>query len=124
MTEPPAATLEHVELIEEEVVRAGGPSTVNWLVRRNDGWVRAQSHPSAQSERLERGSGIVWRTRVTLVLPRGTALRRLESRPVATTKSALEHLTGGSRGAKRRSVERAYFVAAGGAVVPVVDDRA
>ncbi len=124
MTESPPIPIEPVELIEEEVVRAGGSSTVNWLVRRNDGWVRAQSHPSARSERLERGSGIVWRTRVTLELPRGTALRRLENRPVSNTKSALEHLTGGPRGAKRRTLERSYFVAAGGSVVPVADDPA
>ena len=104
-------------------MRTGGTSTVNWLVRLNDGWVRAQSHPSARSERLERGSGIVWRTRVNLELPRGTALRRLERRPASNTKSALEHLTGGARGAKRRTLERSYFVAAGGAVVPVADDR-
>lgn len=124
MTAPPAAPIEHVELVEEEVVRPGGTSTVNWLVRWNDGWLRAQTHPSARSERLERGSGIVWRTRVLLELPRGTALRRVENRPVANAKSALEHLTGGPRGAKRRTVERSYFVAGGGAIVPVAADRA
>jgi hypothetical protein len=106
-----------VELVEEEVVRAGGPVTVNWLVRHNDGWVRAPDHPAARSEMLEQTSGVVWRRRVTLELLRGTLLNRLESRPTPGTKSALAYLTTGARGASRRTLRRAYVVGPGGKLV-------
>jgi hypothetical protein len=111
---PEPAPLERVAIVEEEVVMPGGAAIVSWLVRYHDGWVRAQSHPSASSERLERGSGVVWRTRVTLELPRGTELVRVETRPAAGQKSALDHLTGGARGAPRKTLRRAYRVGAGG----------
>jgi hypothetical protein len=119
-----SSPIEHVELVEEEVVRPGGASTVTWLVRHNDGWVRAPKHPSARSEPLERGSGIVWRLRVTLALPRGQALTRVESRPASTQRSALEHLTGGTRGAARRTSRRAYLVGPGGEVLRKPEGRA
>ena len=116
--QPDSPPLEHVELVEEEVVMAGGASTVAWLVRHHDGWLRAPSHPSALSERLERRSGVVWRTRVTLELPRGSELVRVETRPAARQKSALEHLTGGGRGAPRKTSRRAYRVGTGGELIP------
>jgi hypothetical protein len=66
VTSPSApAALETVSLLEEEVVLAGGAGIVSWLVRYNDGWVRAGRHPTATSEMLDRGSGVVWRTRIT-----------------------------------------------------------
>ena len=116
MTTEPAAPrpLETVALIEEEVVHAGGPGVVTWLVQHNDGWVRAGSHPAASSERLDRGSGVVWRTRITLQLARGTALQRLEIRPDKRPKTALQHLESGSRGAPRAKRVRNYTVAARG----------
>jgi len=118
---PDSVPLERVAVIEEEVVMPGGASLVSWLVRHHDGWVRASSHPSAASERLERGSGVVWRTRVTLELPRGGELVRVESRPAARQKSALEHLTGSARGAARKTLRRVYRVAAGGMLVAEKD---
>jgi hypothetical protein len=123
VSSPPThpAPLEHVTLAEEEVVLSGGAGTVRWFVRYHDGWVRAQSHPSAQSERLERGSGVVWRTRVTLELPRGSELVRVETRPAPRKQSALEHLTGGARGAARRTLRRAYRVGVRGELVPEKD---
>ncbi len=118
------APLERVAVIEEELVMAGGACTVSWLVRHHDGWVRAQSHPSAESERLERGSGVVWRTRVTLALPRGSELVRIESRPAPRQKSALEHLTGGGRGPGRKTLRRVYRVLAGGELAGEKDPAA
>ena len=112
--QPDAAPLEHVAVIEEEVVMSGGACTVSWFVRLHDGWVRAQSHPSAKGERLERGSGVVWRTRVTLELARGSELVRVEARPAPRHKSALDHLTSGARGASRKTLRRLYRVGPNG----------
>jgi hypothetical protein len=116
----PLGPSERVELVEEESVAPGGAVTVTWLVRHNDGWVRARSHPDARSEPLERGSRVVWRTRVTLALPRGTALERVESRPAPNQRSALDYLTGSARGASRRTARRCYVVGPGGALLPRV----
>ena len=91
---------------------------VTWLVQHNDGWVRARSHPAARSEPLERGSRVVWRTRVTLSLPRGTGLERVESRPAPNQRTALDYLTGSARGASRRTTRRSYVVGPGGALLP------
>ena len=117
MTAPPGPS-ERVELVEEESVAPGGAVMVTWLVQYNDGWVRARSHPAAQSEPLERGSRVVWRTRVTLSLPRGTALERVESRPAPNERTALDYLTGSARGASRRTTRRSYVVGPGGALLP------
>jgi len=115
---PSSAPLERVAVVEEEVVLPGGAGTVSWLVRHHDGWVRASSHPSAAVERLERGSGVVWRTRVTLELARGSSLVRVETRPAPRPKNALAHLTSPSRGVARKTVRRAYVVGARGELVP------
>jgi hypothetical protein len=111
--------LETVTLTEEEVVLARGAGIVTWLVSHNDGWVRAGSHPRANSEMLDRGSGVVWRTRITLELTRGTELQRCEVRPDFRPKSALEHLEAGSRGAQRAKKIRRYQVGPRGELVPV-----
>jgi hypothetical protein len=117
VTTPPAES-EQVELVEEESVVPGGVVKVTWLVRHNDGWVRAPSHPTAQRESLERGSRVVWRTRFTLALPRGCVVVRVETRPEPKQRTALEHLTGGARGASRRTSRRAYVVGPRGALAP------
>ncbi len=119
---PAPAPLERVTLVEEEVVMAGGAATVSWLVRHHDGWVRASSHPSAASERLERGSSVVWRTRVTLELPRGSALVRVETRPAPRPKNVLDHLTGTARGAPKKSLRRVYRVGPGGELIAEKSD--
>jgi hypothetical protein len=122
VTSPPApGPLETVALLEEEVVLAGGAGVVNWLVRYNDGWVRAGRHPTASSEKLDRGSGVVWRTRITLTLVRGTPLQRLEVRPDTRPKTALEHLERGSRGALRAKKVRHFLVGERGELVLATD---
>ena len=114
----PLGPSERVELVEEESVAPGGAVMVTWLVQHNDGWVRARSHPAARSEPLERGSRVVWRTRVTLSLPRGTGLERVECRPAPNQRTALDYLTGSARGASRRTTRRSYVVGPGGALLP------
>jgi hypothetical protein len=115
----PGAVSERVALIEEEFVAARGSARVSWLVRKNDGWVRAGSVPGAVSEQLSSGPGIVWRRRVELSLPRGTQLVRVETRPEPRPTSTMEHLTGGAPGRKREITRRQLWrVAAGGLLEP------
>ena len=110
--EPAAAPRESVTLIEEEIVMAGGAATVKWFVGHNDGWVRAQSYPGARVERLDRGPKIVWRTRVTLELVRGTPLTRVEMRPDTRRRTALEHLTSSARGMCQKKLTDRFAVGA------------
>ncbi|HEY3496932.1 MAG TPA: hypothetical protein VGK73_19670 [Polyangiaceae bacterium] len=112
----PERPLERVELVEEEYVASRGSAEITWRVQKNDGWVRPAGVPGARSERLERGAGVVWRTRIELELPRGTRLLRVESRPDARPASTLAHLTGGGRGSRRRTLRVEYRVGAGGAL--------
>lgn len=120
MTEKTApAPSETVVVIEEEVVLRGGPGTTTWLVPHNDGTVRPQRHPSASIEQLERGTGIVWRTRITLKLERGAVLTRVHTRPSERRRSALEHLTSGASAPQRATKRTRFRVAARGELVEV-----
>ncbi len=110
--------LEVVVLTEEEVVLRGGVATTSWLVPYNDATVRAQRHPSARPEQLDRGPGIVWRTRITLELPREAWVTRVDRRPDTRARSALEHLTLGSRGAQLRETRTRFKIGAGGELHP------
>ena len=109
--------LEVVVLTEEEVVLRGGASTTTWLVPYHDGTLRPQRHPTAHAEQLERGTGVVWRTRIELRLPRGALLTRVHSRPSERRRSALEHLTSGASGTARNTTRTRFRVGPGGALL-------
>ena len=109
--------LEVVVLTEEEVVQRGGASTTTWLVPYHDGTLRPQRHPGARAEQLERGTGVVWRTRIELSLPRGALLTRVHSRPSERRRSALEHLTSGSSGTAQSTTRTRFRVGPGGKLV-------
>lgn len=106
--------LEVVVLTEEEVVLRGGSGTTTWLVPYHDGTLRPQRHPHAQIEQLERGAGVVWRTRIELPLPRGSVLTRVHSRPSDERRSALAHLTSGASGRAHKMTRTRFRVGAGG----------
>jgi hypothetical protein len=114
----PAPT-ETVVITEEEVVLRGGAGTTTWLVPYHDGTVRPQRHPSANAEQLERGSGVVWRTRITLMLERGAVLTRVHTRPSERRRSALEHLTSGASAPQRATTRTRFRVAARGELVEI-----
>jgi hypothetical protein len=109
-----AQPLETVVLVEEESIVLGAKIVVSWHVPHHDGTLRAPRHPSARTEPLERPPGVVFRTRITLALPRGALVTRVEDRPSTRTRSTLEHLTGGNRGPLRRVTRRRYRVGRGG----------
>ena len=124
MTEKTAPQPSEVVVVtEEEVVLRGGAGTTTWLVPLHDGSVRPQRHPSARVEQLERGTGVVWRTRITLTLERGAVLTRVPTRPSERRRSALEHLTSGASAAHRSTTRTRFRVAARGELVEVVQAK-
>lgn len=106
--------LEVVVLTEEEVVLRGGSGTTTWLVPYHDGTLRPQRHPRAKVEQLQRGPGVVWRTRIELTLPRGSELTRVHSRPSEERRSALAHLTSGAKGSTQKTTRTRFRVGVGG----------
>jgi hypothetical protein len=111
--------LERLTLIEEELAGARGSSEITWRVAKNDGWQRPSSVPGARVERLDRGAGVVWRTRIELELPRGTRVLRVETRPDPSQKSTLAHLTQASRGARKQTRRSEYRVGPRGVLEPL-----
>jgi hypothetical protein len=111
------ARAHRIELTDAESVTDRGTLRVSWLVRHNDGWVRAADYPGATQERLQAGPGTVWESRIELELAEGTLLARVESRPGARTrKDPLEYLRRETR-APARDVQRLlYRVGASGAL--------
>jgi hypothetical protein len=109
--------LEVVVLTEEEVIVANGPASVRWIVPYNDGSLRAQRHPTAKAEQLPRGSGIVWRTRITLELPRGAIILRVREQPQKRGRSALDYLTSGAEGGAHDVTRTRFRVGAGGELI-------
>jgi len=105
---------EVVVLTEEEVVLRGGSGTTTWLVPHNDGTLRPQRHPTARVELLDRGAGIVWRTRIELTLPRGSVVTRIHTRPSDDRRSALAHLTSGATGSAKKTTRTRFRVGIGG----------
>ncbi len=118
MSAPPGPSPVRVTLVEEEVIRDGGPRTVRYSVRHNAGWVHATSHPSAAVKSLDRGPGVVFRRHVTLLLAPGTEVERVALGPARRTASTLEHLTGGARGPRQRRDATRLRVGSNGALEP------
>ena len=109
---------ELVVLIDEEFVRERGSVKVTWLVAHNDGFIRAADVAGARSQRLDAGSGVVWRSRVEIELDRGTTIVRVETRPSARRGSTLDHLTGGAKAQRAGVVRTRFTVGPRGALTP------
>jgi hypothetical protein len=112
---------ELVEVIDEACVVARGNVERVWFVELRDGWIRAKTFPSANSEFLSRGAGVIFRQRIRLQLPQGTLLERRESRPIPSVRTTLEHLTAAARTPARRHTRVRYRVGRGGALIPEGD---
>ena len=56
-------------------------------------WITAAEYPGAESERRDAGPGTVWERAVTIIVPLGTELMRVETRPRQTeTKDPMSYL--------------------------------
>jgi hypothetical protein len=115
----------HIELEAFESVVPGGVRRVTWLVQQDEDWLIASEFPGARVEQRDARPGTVWVRSVTLELPPGSLLVRIESEPSRTPpRDPLAYLFG-SAGKKTRQSRRGYFVVkAGGKLERVPPPRA
>lgn len=105
------ATTETVTIIVGEHVAARGRRSISWLLRDRNRWVPVQRCERAGVERLDAGPGTVWEARVTLNLPRGARLMRVESTPRRDARrEPLEYLRREVRAAERTVHRTEYEV--------------
>jgi hypothetical protein len=99
-----------IELETFESVVPGGVRRVSWLVQRDEGWVIAGEVPGAQVEQRDVGPSMVWLRTVTLALPPGSRLMRVESTPRrAAPRDPLAYLFGPAPNHPRQT-RRSHFV--------------
>lgn len=100
-----------VELREGEYVAPRGKHTVTWLIHLNDAWVHISEWPGAEVERCQAKSGMVWENVTRLVVPPGTELERVDSRPAPyARRDALDYLKRAPSGAERRVIRQEFRV--------------
>jgi hypothetical protein len=103
-----------VELREGEYIAPRGTRELTWLVRINDAWAHVSQWPGAEIVRCQTKSGVVWENLTCLVVPPGTRLTRVESRPAPYVKrDALSYL-GRPTQAARRVLRQEFRVGARG----------
>ena len=124
MTAPTSPTeIESVELVESERVGERGSEKTVWRVRLNDAWVSVVEWPEARIESIDPGAGTVWERRIELMLPRGTQLQRVESRPAPPDRrDPLQHLLEARR-QPRRVRKKEFRVGRGGRLLDAARRR-
>ena len=91
-----------IELTEGEYVAPRGKREVTWLIRLNDDWIHVSKWAGAEVERCQATSGVVWENRTRLLVPAGTQLERIESRPAPyVRRDALDYLRRSPDAARR-----------------------
>lgn len=99
-----------LELESFEAVVPGGVRRVTWLVESEREWRLASELPGASVEMCDVGPGMVWLRRVTLELPPGARLLRVETAPKrAVSQDPLAYLFDATR-ARARETRRTPFV--------------
>lgn len=98
-----------VEVQTLERITPGGVTRVTWHVANGGDWVLVSAYPGAVVRHLDVGPGVVWARNVSVQLPLGTRLMRVESCPDrAPRKDPLAYFWEKPRGAPR-SVQRSFF---------------
>jgi hypothetical protein len=111
------AVSERVEVVDEESVVDHGTRRVTWFARVGDTWQRCSALDGATVEQLAAGPGTVWRTRIEVVLPRGTGLRRQVLSPSpAAPRDALSYLMSRAGRSGQRLSYTYYKVCRGGTI--------
>lgn len=104
-----------VELREGEYIAPRGTRELTWLVRINDAWAHISKWPEAEVTRCQTKPGVVWENLTQLLVPPGTRLTRVESRPAPYAKQdALDYLSRSKTQAARRVFRQEYRVGARG----------
>ena len=99
-----------IEVEAFEAIVRGGVRRVTWLVEQDGEWRLASELPGASVEARDAGPGTVWVRRVTLELPPGARLQRIESAPKqAAPRDPLSYLFAPERQGGRQT-KRSQFV--------------
>jgi hypothetical protein len=99
-----------IEVEAFEAIVPGGVRRVTWLVESDDEWRLASELPGASVEARDAGPGMVWVRRVTLALPPGARLARIESEPErAVHRDPLTYLFSPDQ-RRGRQTRRSHFV--------------
>jgi hypothetical protein len=99
-----------IEVEAFEAIVPGGVRRVTWLVESDDEWRLASELPGASVEARDAGPGMVWVRRVTLALPPGARLARVESEPErAVHRDPLTYLFSPDQ-RRGRQTRRSHFV--------------
>jgi hypothetical protein len=101
-----------LELDTFEAIVPGGVRRVTWLVLQEGKWTLVSEVPGARVEQRDAGPKVVWRRHVSLTLPVGSHLSRVESTPKRTPpKDPLAYLLAPKRDTTTET-RRSYFVLA------------
>jgi hypothetical protein len=99
-----------LELQTFEAVVPGGVRRVTWLVLQEGKWTMASEVPGARVEQRDAGRSVVWQRHVSLSLPVGSHLSRVESLPRrAPPRDPLAYLLAPKRDSTRET-RRSYFL--------------
>jgi hypothetical protein len=114
-----------IEVEAFEAVVAGGVRRVTWLVESGREWRLASELPGASVEARDAGPGMVWVRRVTLALPAGARLVRIESSPERTApRDPLAYLFGPEKRRARQTRRSQFVVGVAGRLERVSSPRA
>jgi hypothetical protein len=117
--------LHTIEVEAFEAVVPGGVRRVTWLVESEREWRLVSELPGASVEARDAGRGTVWVRRVTLELPAGARLMRVESSPErATPRDPLAYLFGPEKRKARRTRRSQFVVGVAGQLERVAPPRA
>jgi hypothetical protein len=118
-------SLHTIQVEAYESVVAGGVRRVTWLVESGREWILASELPGASVEACDVGPGTVWLRRVTLALPPGARLMRVESAPErAAARDPLAYLFGPERRSTRQTRRSQFVVGLAGKLERVRPARA
>jgi hypothetical protein len=114
-----------IEVESFEAVVRGGVRRVTWLVESDGEWRLASELPGATVEARDAGPGTVWARRVTLALPPGARLARVESTPErAAPRDPIAYLFGPERQSGRQTRRSQFVVGVAGKLERVAPPRA
>lgn len=107
-----------------EAIVPGGVRRVTWLVESDSEWRLASELPGANVEACDVGPGMVWLRRVTLELPPGARLARVESAPErAGSRDPLSYLFEAQPRRGRRTRRSQFIVGVAGKLERVAPAR-
>ena len=107
--------LEQIQLFDDERIVPHGAQRTTWFVRQGEAWIKAAEWPGATTERRDSGPGTVWERAVTVTLPLGAELMRVETKPLPpANKDPMSYLRTETKRQPRATRRTYYRVGPGG----------